>query len=870
MDDTHRAPADFSAALFESTARRDLLAHSGDEPALITREETLSFTELTEAILRCADDLRRTHPAGARLAVVVDDTVAAVVTMIAVPVAGCVVVPLDPALPHDRRTVIIDLAQATLIDPIDVAARNRTPGAEDAHDVEAASAVDRAAVDPDALAAIIYTSGSTGAPKGVLQPHRILVGHIHDLLAMAELGRTDRVANLLPMSFAPGFVTTMTAVARGIPLHVLDPRHTGIAVVAQWLRSHRVTTLHAAVATVRSLTAEFAESSPSPALDSIRVTVASGEAMDGADARAWQRGPAPRSTVIAPYGSTEHGMMSFRRFAPGDEIPDGLLPAGFPAAGRFAILDGESEAPTALPIGELGHVAIATPRLAGYADAADGSAADLTAGWLARHVRLDGTDFHRTGDLGRLDSDGALKVTGRADEAIKIRGYLVEPAEVRTAIRGVPGVTEAEVVAVTGTDTDTTDGSTGELAAYYAGDSNISPAHIRAHLRKALPGWMIPRHIVFVPELPRTERGKIDRAALPDVAAQGPKFTEDRAATTDQTQLGLLRWLAPVVGTSSVPLDADFAELGVDSLGMARILTIVKDYFHVELTVAELMSAPTIRRLGERIDRATVAGVRERAATDPVLVPLRVVDTSAASVFLVAGGGSPAIAFAPLVSHLPADVSIYGLQQHGLENRARPDATIIAAATRNVTRVRQVAPHGPYRLVGHSMGGLVALEMAAQLAAAGEEVERVVVLDAQLPPAAFARIPGLPAGITGEPMTPMRLDAEAAIPRPGALGDVRSLGQYLLLGFVRWRPTTQWYLLFQHSVLMLKRHRPTPYPGPVTLMRTADNGQTEHTWARLATGDLEILDVDGGHIGILHEPKVAAIGELIGGRLGLG
>ena len=140
-----------------------------------------------------------------------------------------------------------------------------------------------------------------------------------------------------------------------------------------------------------------------------------------------------------------------------------------------------------------------------------------------------------------------------------------------------------------------------------------------------------------------------------------------------------------------------------------------------EVVTATLAAAPTVASFA--------AAVRSKTRRDrPTLVPLRP-EGDGRPLFLVAGAGSAALALRTLAQRIEPGTPVLGLQANGLENRALPDWSVERIARRHVATAREQQPAGPYRLAGHSLGGLVALEMAQQLRRAGEEVEVLVVLD---------------------------------------------------------------------------------------------------------------------------------------------
>jgi acyl-coenzyme A synthetase/AMP-(fatty) acid ligase len=123
----------------------------------------------------------------------------------------------------------------------------------------------------------------------------------------------------------------------------------------------------------------------------------------------------------------------------------------------------------------------------------------------ALHELSKGTWFYCTGDLARRGADGILHFLGRADDMVKVNGYRVEPAEVELALLGSPAVREVAIIAIArGGDT--------ALVAVVVG--NLSADELGRLCRQRLPAYMIPQQIVFVDQLPRNERGKVDKAKV--------------------------------------------------------------------------------------------------------------------------------------------------------------------------------------------------------------------------------------------------------------------------------------------------------------------------------------------------------------------
>jgi thioesterase domain-containing protein len=299
-------------------------------------------------------------------------------------------------------------------------------------------------------------------------------------------------------------------------------------------------------------------------------------------------------------------------------------------------------------------------------------------------------------------------------------------------------------------------------------------------------------------------------------------------------------------------------------LALTSVLAQVRARFHVTVSPESFLLSPSVRGLTQLISDETRAAVASRSA-DPILVPLQVTD-STESVFIIAGAGAPAISLMALCRHLHTDRSVYGLQAKGLESRARPDSSVSAAASMFISRMRGVAPHGPYTLVGHSMGGVVAQEIAVQLDAAGERVDHIIAIDSRLTEAMLRDLPGEPISDPGPP----RPAATSGSPAASQITPRALLTMWLqirLAGVWQFDPVTQWMIFYNTGLRALRRHRMNRCDAPLTVLRTTHNPQTGAMWARATSGPVDVIDVAGEHATLLREPWVREIAQRCQGVL---
>ncbi|MGW9262810.1 AMP-binding protein, partial [Gordonia terrae] len=467
---------------------RAVAAVRGDAIAIRTPEQAITFAEASARVDDLAGSIVATTDPGRPVAVEIESDIDSVIAMLAVLCSGRPLVLLDPFLPPDRRAVVLERSGALLLD----AAVEVGPGSADV-----------AEPGPGDPAVLLFTSGSTGTPKGVVLSQKIPVNHARDGRRFLEMRPDDRAAVLLPLSFGGGLDALAMSLLNGATMLLWDVRRRTTTGLRDWLVALEATTAHCTPSLLRSWLGEL---SADDSVDSLRLLSTCGEPTHRGDVQL------ARDTILADgvfccwAGASEVGNLAFNLFPPEREIEPGAIPVGVPASDKsIRIVDSHGDG---LPVGTTGEVIVESAHIAsGYH-----RNPELTA---ARFVELpDGRTRYRTGDLGRFDESGELALLGRVDDAIKIRGYLVEPLEVEAAIRALVWTTDAVVTA---------DRDESRLTAHVAVDPekwSPSPAEIRQELGKTLTPWMIPRDIVVLAELPRNERGKVDRAALPPPPAR--------------------------------------------------------------------------------------------------------------------------------------------------------------------------------------------------------------------------------------------------------------------------------------------------------------------------------------------------------------
>lgn len=857
-NDTAKAFPDTSCVheLFEAQAARTPAA-----VAVVCGDAALTYDELNRQANRLAHHLRGLGVGpDSRVAICVERSLEMVVGLFAVLKAGGAYVPLDPAYPAERLTYMMaNSAPAVVLThpqaraPLDAAMAGlaeKPPVIDLDADVGLWSSSpsenplpSEIGLTPEHLVYVIYTSGSTGAPKGVMNEHRGVVNRLWWMHTTYGMGPGDAVLQKTPFSFDVSVWEFFWPMLAGARLVMAKPEgHKDPSYLAGLIQREAITTIHF----VPSMLALFVERTGGQDFPSLVNVFCSGEALPEAVMR---RFPAqcPTAKLHNLYGPTE-AAVDVTAWTCGD-LPPGCLtpPIGKPIDNiRMYILDPDLQP---VPVGAVGEIHIGGVGVArGYLNRAD-----LTTERFIPNPFVEGDRLYKTGDLGRFVPDGNIEYLGRNDFQVKIRGFRIELGEIESVLLGIEGVGQAVVVAreVVGDM---------RLVAYVVAKAGATPpdtATLRATLAARLPDYMVPAMFVFMDALPLNANGKLDRAALPapEIVAQAP-YRKPR----DETEEKICRLFAQLTGVEKVGLDDNFFDLGGHSLLGVRLIAEVERLFGASVPLGVLFAAPTPGQFAERLRR------RDFDLPWTSLVPIQTAG-DAAPIFLVHWIERD------LARHLGEQRPIYGLS-FGL---AREDAhtaptmpdTVADLATHYISEMRIAQPAGPYHLVGHSAGGVVAFEMAQQLRAAGEGVALLGLLDTCAPNGeAEGAVLSLGDVVRNILKTPFKvLVGYAASGFRERITRFEFVRRFLLRG--QGLPTVFRLRLINKFI---NDYELRPYEGqidffrsmkPPLMIRHAPPPPYERAWATIAVGGLTVHEVPGDHMEIVRDPLAKTTAEMV-------
>ncbi|WP_069743850.1 amino acid adenylation domain-containing protein [Streptomyces sp. EN23] len=560
-------------------------------PALTAGSTTLSYAELDARAEMLADGLyaHGVRP-GDLVGLCLPRSTDLVAAMLAVLKADAVHVPLDPEHPTDRRkrTARDAGVRLTVEDPATLTGHPPRPAAPRGK--------------PGSPAYVIHTSGSTGRPKGVLVPHANVTALVDAVREDFGLSPEDTWTCFHSAAFDFSVWEIWGALLTGGRLVVVDhwttrsPEDFHALLVRE-----RVSVLSQTPSSFTQLAAAD-RAAPDPA--GIRLVVLGGEPLDTRPLLDWfDRHPEDRCRLVNMYGITETTVHVTAATVTRREALAGSRSVGRPLPGwSVRVLDAHGRP---VPTGAPGEIVVGGAGVAlGYLNRPA-----LTAErFVPDPLDPAGRRLYRSGDLGRLLPDGTLEHLGRIDDQVKVRGFRIEPGEVRHVLLEDPAVSAAAVT-VTGGDGD--DAAAVRIDAYVvpAPGPGEDPGAVRERAARLLPAHMVPATVTVLSALPLTANGKLDPARLPAPGTRRKPVApapHPAAAPGEVSPAAVLAavW-RDVLGVEAVGPDDDFWDLGGNSLYAIRIGTLARERGLPGIPLRQLYLTPTLGALSEALARKT-------------------------------------------------------------------------------------------------------------------------------------------------------------------------------------------------------------------------------------------------------------------------
>jgi acyl-CoA synthetase (AMP-forming)/AMP-acid ligase II/thioesterase domain-containing protein/acyl carrier protein len=535
-----------------------------------------------------------------------------------------------------------------------------------------------------------------------------------------------------------------------------------------------------------------------------------------------------------------------------------------------------------LPAGREGEIVVRGELVFdGYLDAPAENAQAFTDGWF------------RTGDTGYLDGEGYLYLTGRKKELINKGGRKIAPAEIDAVLRSHPQVRDAMTFRIP-------DPVLGEDIAVMvvARDTSVSEDGLHRYCLDNLAQFKVPRRIVLVTDIPKNALGKPQRdegtrlfgTAIGSAdSVKGPVQDDTRTADSsiEATLSGL--WHKTLESPPRSP-DDDFFLCGGNSLTAIELLIRIQREYHVTLPPDTIYRYPTITRQALLIGEMT----RKTPAYHPLVVPIRTGGTLP-PLFCIHALGGWIDHYTLLAPYIGSNRPVFGIRARGLEPAETSPPTVEETAQDLADAVKSVSAKGPYYILGFSNGGVIAFEIACQLAERGDQVAFLGIIDQSAPASevwyfrtlAKTLFPGRLLGkipaffetrLKANPesrvfylvSTAIRTAFRPALSRSGTKSLPPSVSDaHFRANFNDGILTPYPEASHTHMKAQLKAshtYLPHTYPGSITLFSTGPDPilfprDDTRGWAAIVTGKVVVIPVPGNHATLFDEPNLAELGK---------
>ena len=832
---------------------RPSLETHADRPAVVFGDRSATFGDLDRASTALADCLRRRGIGrGHKVGLYVERSIEMLVAQLGTLKCGAAYVPLDPVNPAARLDYMARDAALQLI--VVHPAHNIPEGwaqdiptlavtattVDDARDVYDAPATGEYGAKPDDAAYVIYTSGSTGLPKGVTISHRAVVNLLTSIASEPGVDASDRMLALTTLSFDISVAETLLPLGTGalIVLATHDEAR-DVAALRRLIEDHRVTIIQATPSTWHLLLNAGWKRSPS-----LKKAFATGEPLrEDLAADLFAR----CGELWNLYGPTETTVWST---AARVEHPDRQrVSIGRPIANTQAyVLDIRSQL---CPVGVEGELCIGGLGVSqGYLNQPQLTAQCFVPNPFSHDPVAP--HLYRTGDRARWRHDGTLELLGRSDSQVKLRGHRVELSEIEAALARLPNVDRAVAVVREVGAADK------RLVAYVTSRSApVDSAWVRNELRRHLPEYMLPQHVVAIDALPLLPSGKLDFNSLPPVGldlAAGHPPTAPRNATERAM------WAAwrDLLGVTNFGVFDNFFDLGGHSMLAIRLVDRIRQEIDSSCTLPLLFQYPTIAGLCEAMvplnQPQTLVALQDRGEGPPL--------------FCICG----IHLYQSLADCLAPHKAVHALFvpcELDLLNGDNPPANFISVeklADDYLQALVESQPHGPYYLAGLSFGGLLAFEIAHQLRRKGEEVAFLAMFDTAVPE-------GRRRAAARRAVRHAHIIRDAGFDHIAALGRLRLARTLRMLraekadvalAMANAQDARRIALRDAIYFRAMSRYTPRRYDGNTMLIRAESSIIPDSTegWSNLIP-NLEIVRVPGDHLEILKSPNVGNVAKQI-------
>jgi amino acid adenylation domain-containing protein len=840
--------------LFERQAER--LPH---KKAVLCNRHHISYELLEQRANHMAGVLIKNGARpGSRIGICMTTSIDIVAAVLGVLKTGSCYVPLDPSCPARRLAIIIAKSRSSII-VTDKTSKAALPDGDvltvtfdEEDNSQAREPEGRPEISgftSELPACILHVSQPHGTPKPIILTHRAVVNLLSGLSVKPGLAQEDVFASLSPLSLGSALLELFLPLSVGATGALID-RETSAdeKLLIKSIHHHGITAMEASPSTWRRLLSAGWKGRPD-----LKV-LCHGEPVSGNLAAELL---SKTKEVWNLYGTTETTVVSTcNRFATAEKA----AVVGRPIGNTTIYIVDDLMQPVA--VGIVGQLLIGG---SGVSISPEDNGKETDKRFLRDPFSQDvKAMLFATGDRAKYLADGSIELYGRLDNQLKINGVRISPEEIESELKQHPIVDQCCVVTVESGSGDK------RLVAYIVPKKRaaVSASDLQSHLRNTLPAELVPVFFEGAETLPLTFSGLIDRKKLAEIFSASHTTGNLYVAPSTQSEEYVATLWQELLGKNRVGIHENFFEIGGYSMLAVQMFSKIQKKTKLNLPLATLFSAPTIKELASIIDDNLQPDSAGSPGKTPMtgksqwkhLVPIKPTG-SFPPFYCVHGVGGNVLNYYQLVPYLHKEQPLYGLQCRGLDGITAPFGNVRTMAREYVAEIRELQPHGPYFLGGGSMGGLVAFEMAQQLSDAQEPIGLLLMFDSVCP-RLLKSAAVVSAGKKEQLRTKRNIFTRVRHSMWCRVRDAYKMANCTTYRFLR-HPIPhelRYWCVEQVNLAIAREYSPKTYKGLITMFRASlDTNCSDpfRGWKTVAVGGMEFIEIACKHENMVEQVDTA-------------
>ncbi|RNA62608.1 amino acid adenylation domain-containing protein [Chryseobacterium nematophagum] len=694
-----------------------------DHIALVYEDVKLTYRELNERSNRLAHYLLENYQIQPDdlIPLCLERSEEMLVAILGVLKSGGAYVPMDPHYPMDRIEHILKDTKARLV-IIEENIKDRLYDYKELIDTEAESSnlsiISLSTLDivdslstcsndnpntegsSEDLCYVIYTSGTTGKPKGVMIEHKGVLNLVEFMIPSHRLTDYTNVGCYSNYVFDAFTCEAFPVLCHGNTLWLYTNEHRkSVKDLNEYITEHDIEVSYIPPVLLKEVLPDT----------SLELIFAGGESFPEID-----RNEYSDIILLNEYGPSESTVCATNHHYHED---GNALNIGKPITNTTTYVLDEYLRP--VPVGAVGELYIGGSGLSrGYLNLAELTAERfLLNPFQSEEDKERGYNgrIYKTGDLVRYLSGGDLEYIGRNDFQVKIRGYRIELGEIESALLSYESIRQGAILV------KEHNSGLKYLVGYYVSDTSVNHEDLSVYLSGLLPDYMVPSVYVHLESLPLTINGKLDRRALPE-----PNFTGDREYIAPDTALE--KQLAEIYGevlglpVESIGLHDDFFRLGGNSIMAIKLISKINHQLRIQIKVSDIFQGKTIETLSTIITNSKKEYKTVVSLNNAISKP---------NMFMIHPGAGGCEVYQSLADQLDQDYHCYGIDSYNLyhEEKVANLNRLAMYYLDYIEKIQTESQQEEYILLGWSLGGQIALEIAAELESRGNKKIMVYLLD---------------------------------------------------------------------------------------------------------------------------------------------